>query len=131
MYQIIDSLKICKDPIHGSYKLSLHTLKNSDCSRDYFSVTEWQCFRKRIVNHGFQIINESQPNWIIVRPNLKTRDGLVVFENENLRNTYSTPSKIKIAKDHGELIEIEPIFFKEYNEVLDSVNHEIIHTNSQ
>ncbi|XP_049848652.1 uncharacterized protein LOC126315447 [Schistocerca gregaria] len=106
LHQIFETLHIEKDPTNGTYRLSLPILKTSDCSSKYFAVTEWQCFRKRIMNHGFEIMDEQQAVWIRVRPNLKTPDGSLVFDHAELRSKYSTPCKIRDAKERGDIVEI-------------------------
>lgn len=107
LFQIFEKLNIAKDVHSGTYKLVLPTLKSADCSAMYFAVTEWQCFRKRIMNHGFEIVDEQQSAWIRVRANLATPDGMtLVFEDGELRRRYSTPCKIKSARERGEIIEL-------------------------
>lgn len=106
LWQIFEKLGIHKDPATGTYKLVLPNLKSADCSAMYFAVTEWQCFRKRIMNHGFEIIDEQPSLWIRVRPNLATPDGILVFEDAELRRRYGTPCKIKNARERNEIFEL-------------------------
>lgn len=106
LYHIFEKLNIAKDPISGTYKLVLPTLKSAECSAMYFAVTEWQCFRKRIMNHGFEIVDEQQSAWIRVRANLATPEGVLVFEDVELRRRYGTPCKIKSARERGEIVEL-------------------------
>lgn len=102
LYQIFETLGICKES-NGTYKLMLPTLKSAEISSKYFAVTEWQCFRKRIMNHGFEIVEEQQSSWISVRSNLSTPDGTLLFEDAELRRRYGTPCKIKSARERGEI----------------------------
>lgn len=106
LFQIFETLGIAKDEATGTYKLLLPTLKAADCSSKYFAVTEWQCFRKRIMNHGFEIVDEQQSAWIRVRPNLANADGVLLFEDGELRRRFGTPCKIKSARERGEVFEL-------------------------
>lgn len=105
LYHIFETLGVFKEA-GGTYKLALPALKSAECSAKYFAVTEWQCFRKRIMNHGFEIVDEQQALWVRIRPNLQTLDGLLVFDHAELRIKYSTPCKIKSARERGELLEL-------------------------
>jgi hypothetical protein len=106
LFQIFETLSIYKDTSSGTYKLMLPLLKSAECSSKYFAVTEWQCFRKRIMNHGFEIVDEQQAVWIRVRPNLATAEGILVFEDAELRKRFGTPCKIKNARERGEIFEL-------------------------
>lgn len=106
LYHIFEKLNIAKDSVSGTYKLVLPTLKSAECSAMYFAVTEWQCFRKRIMNHGFEIVDEQQSAWIRVRANLATPEGVLVFEDVELRRRFGTPCKIKSARERGEIVEL-------------------------
>jgi len=106
LYQIFEKLGIQKENVNGTYKLVLPTLKSAECSSVYFAVTEWQCFRKRIMNHGFEIVHEQQSSWIRVRPNLASPDGRLIFEDLELRRRYGTPCKIKNARERNEIFEL-------------------------
>lgn len=107
LYQIFCSLDINKDE-DGNYLIEFEDLKENEVSAKYFSATEWQCFRKRIMNHGFDIVDEHQLLWIKARPSIQSADGRIVFDFYDLRTKYSTPCKIKIARDKGELKYISP-----------------------
>jgi hypothetical protein len=109
LFQIFEKLNIQKELINGTYKLVLPTLKSAECSSIYFAVTEWQCFRKRIMNHGFEIVDEQQSSWIRVRPNLASPDGRLIFEDLELRRRYGTPCKIKNARERSEVFELPPL----------------------
>lgn len=102
LHQIFCSLGIRKDE-DGNYLLEFEDLKENEVSAKYFSATEWQCFRKRIMNHGFEIVDEHQLSWIKARPSIQSSDGRIVFDFSDLRSKYSTPCKIKIARSKGEL----------------------------
>lgn len=106
LYRIFEKLNIAKDSVSGTYKLVLPALKSAECSAMYFAVTEWQCFRKRIMNHGFEIVDEQQSAWIRVRANLATPEGVLVFEDLELRSRFGTPCKIKSARERGEIVEL-------------------------
>ena len=122
--QIFETLAIFKDSATGTYKLMLPLLKSAECSSKYFAVTEWQCFRKRIMNHGFEIVDEQQAVWIRVRPNLATAEGVLVFEDAELRKRFGTPCKIKNARERGEIFELPASEMPlEYDFISDSDDH--------
>jgi len=123
LHQIFETLNIFKDPVNGTYKLILPMLKSAECSSKYFAVTEWQCFRKRIMNHGFEIVDEQQSSWIRVRPNLATAEGLLVFEDAELRRRFSTPCKIKSARERGEIFELPASDPEEFENMSDYEEH--------
>lgn len=105
LHQIFSALNCTKDS-DGNYLIRFADLKQNEISAKFFSVTEWQCFRKRIMNHGFDIVDEQQSSWIKARPSIQSPDGRVVFDYPDLRSKYSTPCKIKVARERGELKDV-------------------------
>lgn len=126
LHQIFNSLNCTKD-CDGNYLIRFTDLKQNDISAKYFAVTEWQCFRKRIMNHGFDIIDEQQSSWIKARPNIQALDGRVLFHHHDLRTKYPTPCKIRQAREKGDLKDIvnaETVGLKEEETFEDKVSSE-------
>lgn len=105
LHQLFYELQICRT-VEGSYKVSFQLLKEHPESIKYFATTDWPCFRKRIINHGFHIIEEQTHAWLVVQPCMyHTKDDRLVFDNPDLREAFGTPHRLRRAKDKGLLYE--------------------------